>query len=125
MLVSDINALGQSLPAQGGPHLPGNRLDCQAPLMYGDNLVCRKPGLFGLGASGQVGQLGPALAIGGGSLLYAGIGAMSTLFTYGVARESKSKMVKIPGYIMAAGSAAVTVVALLGGLGMAAYTATQ
>lgn len=50
MLAFD-DGLGQSLPAQGGPHLPGNRLDCQSPLMFGDKLHCQKPEMFGLGQS--------------------------------------------------------------------------
>ena len=48
MLLSDFDGLGQSLPAQGGPHLPGNRLACNAPLLYGDKHKCTPTGLFGL-----------------------------------------------------------------------------
>jgi len=45
----------------------------------------------------------------GGAFVLA-LGAVSTIFYYGLARESKSKMVKTPGYIVAGISALGTLV---------------
>ncbi len=44
------------------------------------------------------GKIAAGIGVG---LLTLGLGAVSTLFLYGVARDSKSKMVKTTGYIMA------------------------
>lgn len=46
----------------------------------------------------------------GGAFVLA-LGAVSTIFYYGLARESKSKLVKTPGYIVAGLSALSTLVA--------------
>jgi hypothetical protein len=43
-----------------------------------------------------------------------GLGAVSTLFLYGIAKESKSKMVKTTGYIMAALTGLATAVEAVG-----------
>jgi hypothetical protein len=45
----------------------------------------------------------------GGAFVLA-LGAVSTIFYYGLARESKSKLVKTPGYIVAAISALGTLI---------------
>lgn len=59
-------------------------------------------------------------AVLGVTLLYAGMGAVSTLFSYGVAQESKSKMVRNTGYILAGVAALGTLAALVGGTTVAA-----
>jgi hypothetical protein len=50
----------------------------------------------------------------GVSLLAAALAGTSTLFTYGLARDAKSKMVKTTGYVLAGVSALGTLVYLIG-----------
>jgi len=56
-----------------------------------------------------------------GAFAHSGISALGTVFLYSIARESESNLVKIPGYILAAGGALSTVLGLasgvIGGLG--------
>jgi hypothetical protein len=59
---------------------------------------------------------GERLALVGLTLLYAGMGVTSALFSYGVAKESQSKMVRTTGYILA-GVAGLGVLASLIGAG--------
>jgi len=54
------------------------------------------------------------MAAGGVTILTLGLGAVSALFLYGVASESKSKLVKTTGYIGAGVAALGTVVEALG-----------
>lgn len=42
----------------------------------------------------------PAIALGAGALVL-GLSSVGVLFTYGIARESRNKLVKTTGYIMA------------------------
>jgi hypothetical protein len=44
---------------------------------------------------------GQVAAAVGASLLTLGVVGISVAFTYGIARESKSSLVKVPGYILA------------------------
>jgi hypothetical protein len=68
---------------------------------------------------------GSALVALAGTLLYAGLGVTSTLFSYGVAKESRSKTVKTTGYILAGVSALGTLAALVGGTAMAAMSGNR
>lgn len=55
----------------------------------------------------DAGQVAAAI---GGSILTLGVLGLSVAFTYGIARESKSGLVKTTGYIMAGAGALVSLV---------------
>lgn len=57
----------------------------------------------------------PKALLAGTSVMLGGVALASTLFTYGLARDSQSKMVKTSGYIVAAISAIGTLGYLVGG----------
>jgi|SRR5579871_3151434 len=60
-------------------------------------------------------QSGARIAAGiGASLLTLGFVGLSTAFMYGVSRDSKSSLVKIPGYILAGTGAVVGLVEAFG-----------
>lgn len=68
----------------------------------------------------QSGDGAGKVALVGVSLLYAALGATSALFSYGVARESQSKMVRTTGYILAGVAGLGALATLIGGPLMAA-----
>lgn len=85
------------------------------------------PAFTRLAGLGQISPIVPptpvAPAVQGGARIAAGIGmtvltlgfvGLSTAFMYGVSRDSKSSLVKIPGYILAGTGAVLGVVEAVG-----------
>jgi hypothetical protein len=64
-------------------------------------------------------------ALVGGSFLAAALAGTSTAFTYGLARDSQSTMVKTTGYILAGIGALTTVAYLFGGPLLAALSGSR
>lgn len=82
------------------------------------NLDIMNPSMPSSAPAGITG--GGRALLAGATLLYAGLGVASTLFSYGVAKETKSSMVRTTGYILAGVGAITTLVTLVGGLGASA-----